>query len=133
MKIDKELKLDIKINWITLSKKGEEIIRLYFCRIFDIPEDARIDGLKSPVIHIIRLYVSPEYRNKGYGSLLMRLLFENKSDIQDFVVLASPDEESVENRIRLLNFYKSFGFEVVDEEDEGTFMHCKRKTVKRKK
>ena len=63
----------------------------------------------------------------------MRLLFENKSDIQDFVVLASPDEESVENRIRLLNFYKSFGFEVVDEEDEGTFMYCKRKSVKDKK
>jgi predicted GNAT family N-acyltransferase len=82
--------------------------------------------LKPPLVLVNRLFVEYGYRRCGLATEMMQTMISKFSDIKQFIVVANPDEESIINRTKLIEFYSSFGFKTVSEIDEGTVMVLNR-------
>jgi ribosomal protein S18 acetylase RimI-like enzyme len=66
--------------------------------------------------HVYSLEIEEEFRDKGFGSRLLRKLisFAKKSKIKEIKLDAVPFPDNNETTIqRLLSFYKKFGFKKV--------------------
>lgn len=59
-------------------------------------------------VELVYLYVSPESRNKGYGTLLMKRVIKDFGN-KYISVFAEGSDEGMNQR-RLCNFYRRFGF-----------------------
>lgn len=115
--------IDIQNNCIIMRDiNGGQCVRLFFSKS-NLPPvyDYLKPFLSQPYICISRLIVNTNYRNKGLGSLAMKLLI-NSNPGCNFIVSAKPDNFTEINKLRLYKFYNSFGFKPFKETEDGLIM-----------
>ena len=89
-----------------------------YYKLIDEETDNIIGGIFSfelddkATFKIAQFYLDDEYQHLGYGSYVLKKLFELNSDVKTWYVDTIMQEEyNVE-------FYKHIGFQVIDEEEE---------------
>jgi len=79
-----------------------------------------------PFICVNRLYVDPNYRKKGWATIIMNLLIERFKGYS-FLVNAFPDDKEYMSNEKLIEFYKGFGFKFLIPSEDGVIL-IKEKT-----
>ena len=106
---------DFKIDKTKFNKKGECVI---MCKVGDRVVGIGalgIDPLNSQRGRIRRLYVSPQYRNKGVGRTL----------VEELIHYSSKNFKSVSvnmGKYKVSKFYEGLGFRRYDKEDGITHL-----------
>ena len=122
------LTIHVSDSYVLLKDHNEaQVVRLYFT---DSIKPGKINSEHIEVNEsliflffcIVRLFVHPRFRKKGYATFAMEKFFEIHDEFNSFIVSAQPDDEDYMKREDLLNFYRKFGFEFLKENDEGTLM-----------
>lgn len=124
----KDLDIHIGNSYIVLKdQSGGQVVQLHFSDSFNSgktnSEHKEVnESLIAPFSCIVRLFVHPKFRKKGYATFAMDKFFEIHDEFNSFIVSAQPDDEEFMKREDLLKFYRKFGFEFLKETDEGTLM-----------
>ena len=111
-----KLTIHVSNTYIILKDQNEgQVVQLHFS---DSIKSSKInsehievrENLVFPFSCIVRLFVHPQFRKKGYATFAMEKFFEIHEDFNSFIVSAQPDDENYMKREDLLNFYRKFGF-----------------------
>jgi GNAT superfamily N-acetyltransferase len=103
------------------NKNEGQVVKVLTMESNKIHQNSLLKGLKTPFINLIRLYVHPDYRKLGWGTLIMNRLIENSKN-KTIIVDAFPDNESYMTKDELINFYMKFGFKILKPSEEGMFL-----------
>lgn len=122
-----DLTIHVSDSYVLLKDQNEaQVVQLHFSDSFNGKINSELrevrESLVFPFSCIVRLFVHPQFRKKGYATFAMEKFFEVHDDFNSFIVSAEPDDEDYMKREDLLNFYRKFGFEFLKETDEGTLM-----------
>lgn len=111
-----------KIGGIIFRNKNEaQVVKIYTMESNKIQKDSLLKEIKPPFINLIRLYVDPNYRKLGWGTLIMNRLIDNSKN-KTIIVDAFPDNESYMTKHELFKFYMKFGFEILKPSEKGMFL-----------
>jgi|JI10StandDraft_1071094.scaffolds.fasta_scaffold191584_4 GNAT superfamily N-acetyltransferase len=111
-----------QIGAIVFRNKNEgQVVKVLTMESNKIHQNSLLKGLKTPFINLIRLYVHPDYRKLGWGTLIMNRLIENSKN-KTIIVDAFPDNESYMTKDELINFYMKFGFKILKPSEQGIFL-----------
>lgn len=79
------------------------------------------DKYGEKVAMIENLYVEPYFRMKGYGSqLLKKFIHHAKKNKVDYIILMADKTE--DNLFDLVKWYESYGFSLLQDDDEFSLM-----------
>lgn len=111
-----------QIGGIIFKNKNEgQVVKVYTTESNKIQKNSLLKGFKTPFVNLIRLYVDPNYRKLGWGTLIMNRLIENSKN-KTIIVDAFPDNESYMTKDELINFYMKFGFKILKPSEKGMFL-----------
>lgn len=97
----------------------------FYDNAFDITMELD-DNYGEKVAMIENLYVEPYFRMKGYGSqLLKKFIKKAKEKKVDFIILMADKTE--DNLFDLVKWYESYGFKLLQDDDEFSLMTMKLK------
>lgn len=103
------------------NRNDGQVVKIFTIESKQVQQDSLLKDIKTPFINLIRLYVAPDYRKLGWGTLIMNRLIDNYKN-KTIIVNAFPDNESYMSKDDLINFYKKFGFKVLHPSEEGIFL-----------
>lgn len=111
-----------QISGIVFRNKNEgQVVKILTIESKKTHKNSLFKDIKTPFISLIRLYVNPNYRKLGWGTLIMNRLIENSKN-KTIIVDAFPDNESYMTKDELINFYMKFGFKILKPSEEGMFL-----------
>lgn len=130
---DKKSKSDkiVEIEWsegsiigfftnINESTKLVNKLNSFYQNAFELTMDLD-DKYGEKVAMIENLYVEPYYRMKGYGSrLLKNFIRKAKESKVNYIILMADKTE--DNLFDLVKWYESYGFKLVQDDDEFSLM-----------
>lgn len=91
---------------------------------FSVEEDGKLIGLvynvrNDTLVYLFYLIVKKEYRQKGYGSKILKLIKEYYGEKPISLTIESPykeDAENIDERKKRLKFYEKNGYMLLNEE-----------------
>lgn len=83
-----------------------------------------VEGFPNGKIYYVDfLKVSPQYRNKGYGAMLLKAMMQWANDSKNVIILDAVPMDTGMDHNRLIRFYISHGFKLANHKNNRYSMY----------